>query len=94
MIRLGPDTTHIQLMGTGLAADEGRPEVRVAGVPVALADADWDRIVVPVPRHVTDAPLEVELPGGEVTHFHVTRDKDNGRTWAEESADPWLGEEE
>jgi hypothetical protein len=94
VIRLGPDTTHIHLMGTGLAADEGRPEVRVAGVPVALADADWDRIVVPVPRYVTDAPLEVELPGGEVTYFHVTRDQDNGRTWAEQSADPWLGEEE
>jgi hypothetical protein len=94
VIRLGPDTTHIHLMGTGLAADEGRPEVRIAGVPVALAEADWDRIVVPVPRHVTDALLEVELPGGEVAHFHVERDLDNGRALAEESTDPWLGGEE
>jgi hypothetical protein len=93
VIRLGPDTTHIHLMGTGLAADEGRPEVRIAGVPVALAEADWDRIIVPVPRHVGDALLEVELPGGEVIHFNVIRDQGNGRAWAEHGADPWLGEE-
>jgi hypothetical protein len=80
-------------MGTGLAADEGRPEVRIAGVPVALAEADWDRIIVPVPRHVGDALLEVELPGGEVIHFNVIRDQGNGRAWAEHGADPWLGEE-
>ncbi len=67
--------------------------MRLAGVPVTLAEADWDRIVVPVPRHVTDALLEVELPGGEVIHFHVTRDRGNGRAWAERGADPWLGEE-
>ena len=94
VIRLGPDTTHIHLMGTGLAADGGQPEVRVAGVPVAPAEVDWDRIVVPVPHHITDALLEVELPGGEITHFQVRRDRDNGSAWAEESTDPWLREEE
>jgi hypothetical protein len=93
VIRLGPDSTHIHLAGTGLAADEDQPEVRIAGVPVALAEADWDRIVVPVPRHVTDAVLEVELPGGEVIHFHVIRDQGNGRAWTERGPDPWLGEE-
>jgi hypothetical protein len=93
VIRLGPDSTHIHLVGTGLAADEDQPAVRIADVPVALAEADWDRIVVPVPRHVTDAPLEVELPGGEVIRFHVTRDQGNGRVWAERGTDPWLGEE-
>jgi hypothetical protein len=93
VIRLGPDSTHIHLVGTGLAADEDQPEVRIGGVPVASAEADWDRIVVPVPRHVTDAVLEVELPGGEVIRFHVTRDQGNGRAWAERGPDPWLGEE-
>jgi len=93
VIRLGPDSTHIHLAGTGLAADEDQPEVRIAGVPVALAEADWDRIVVPVPRHVTDAVLEVDLPGGEVVHFHVVRDHGNGRGHPEHGPDPWLGEE-
>jgi hypothetical protein len=93
VIRLGPDTTDIHLMGTGLATDEGQPKVRIAGVPVAVSEADWDRLVVPVPRHVTDAVLEVELPGGEVTHFHIARGHGGGRALAEEGADPWLGED-
>jgi hypothetical protein len=91
-VRLAPDTSHIRLTGTSLATDEGWPEVTLNGTPVALSEADWDRIVIPIPPEVTSGVLEVALPGGEVTHLHVVREpRDRGWT-ADGAADPWLPE--
>jgi hypothetical protein len=80
-ILLAPDTEHLHLLGTHLVTEEGLPEVRLDGQPVALAEADADRIVVPVPLHLTEANLDVTLPGGEQHRFALRREPVN---------DPWV----
>jgi hypothetical protein len=74
VIRIAPGDSHLRFVGTSLATDEGTPEVRLDGVPLAMSDSDWDRIVVAVPRHVTSGSLEVRLPDGSVQAYRLVRE--------------------
>jgi hypothetical protein len=90
-IRLAPDTAHIHLMGTNLATEHGLPEVHLDGQPVALAEADSDRIVVPVPTDLRSGVLDVTLPGGERHTYELRREATNGAP-GRAAGDPWLFE--
>ncbi|MEA2588132.1 MAG: hypothetical protein QOH66_1059 [Actinomycetota bacterium] len=91
-IRLGPDASRIHLVGTSLATEDGWPEVTLDGQPVALAEADWDRIVVPIPSDVESGVLEVALPGGAVNRYHVVREATNGTPVGDEESAPGAGD--
>ena len=86
-----PDTEHIHLLGSGLASEDGPPDVRLNGEPVLPFEADDERIVVAVPRHITSATLEVTLPDGQAQRYDLQRDTPGGAL-AEQTADPWLAE--
>jgi len=88
-IRVAPGASHLEVIGSSLAGDDLAPNVRLDGEPVAIAEHDWDRIVVPVPLAMTSGLLEVELPDGEVTAYELVRDGDAAETPA---ADDWEAE--
>jgi hypothetical protein len=95
VIRLAPDSTHLHFSGTNLVSETGWPEARLNGEPVALSEADWDRIVIPVPAHLDSGVLELALPGGEVNRFQLIRESGNGTpTAAHAATEPWLPETE
>jgi hypothetical protein len=105
LVRLGPGASHLQLVGTSLAADETVPRISIDGVPLEVTENDWDRIVVALPPEVTSGVLEVELPGGDVSQYELVRevaDDDgfhaspppaNGSADLIEPSDLWLAEE-
>jgi len=74
LIRLTPDTSHIHVLGTALGSEDAEPVIRLNGVSVAASEADWDRIVVPVPRDLVSGMLEVELPDGATSRYQLVRD--------------------
>ena len=91
LIRLAPDTSHIHLRGSGLAGEEGVAEVRLNGRPVTASEADWDRVVVPIPAELTAGTLEVALADGSVTRYELAREAiTNGQS----STAPWRPEAE
>ena len=61
VVRIGPDASHLQFAGTSLATGDESPEVRLDGVPLAMSESDWDRIVVAVPPEASSGLLEVAL---------------------------------
>src|SRR5260370_10815026 len=73
VIRLAPDSTHLHFSGTNLVSETGRPEARLNGEPVALSEADWDRIVIPAPAHLDRAVLELALPAAQANPFQFLR---------------------
>ncbi|HEX9538235.1 MAG TPA: hypothetical protein VGA04_08700 [Streptosporangiaceae bacterium] len=78
LIRLAPDTSHLHVLGTSLGSEDAEPVIRLNGVPVAASEADWDRIVVPVPRDLVSGTLEVELPDGAISRYQLVRDLAQG----------------
>lgn len=74
LIRLAPDSSHIHLLGSGLAGEEGVAQVRLNGHPVTASEADWDRVVVPVPADLKAGTLEVTLADGSSTRYELARD--------------------
>ena len=94
LIRLAPDTSHIHLIGQALATDEGMPEIRLNGRPVAASEADWDRVVVPIPSDLATGTLEVTLADGTTSSYELARDVDpgNGHLAATDAASEWRPE--
>jgi hypothetical protein len=105
LVRIGPDASHLQVAGTSLATDDAMPEVRLDGVPLAMSESDWDQIVVAIPLEVESGLLEVELPGGGISHYRIVRDRpstaaagdefdgswpDDGDGGAADGHDPWM----
>lgn len=91
LIRLAPDTSHVHVFGSGLVGDEGVPEVRLNGRPVAASEADWDRVVVPIPSDLAAATLEVTLVDGSKSRYELAREPTaNGH----QTAAAWRAEDE
>ena len=80
-VLLPPATRRLELVGRNLLADGGEPEVRLAGRPLTVAEADDGRLVVELPEEgATAGTLEVDHGDGEVTTYELASD------------DPWAPE--
>jgi hypothetical protein len=78
-IFMPPATKRLELVGRNLL-DGGEPQVRLGGRPLAVAEADDDRVVVELPEDGAAGTLEVDHGDGEVTRYELA------------SGDPWAPE--
>jgi hypothetical protein len=91
LIRLAPDTSQVHVTGSGLVGEEGTPDVRLNGRPVATSEADWDRVMVPIPPDLTAGTLEVTLADGSTSRYELAREP---ATNGHQTASTWHAEDE
>ena len=75
--------TKLQISGRNLVGESGPPEVRLRGLPLSVAEADDDRLVVDVPEDAQSGALEVEMPDGSVMTYELALDAPEDE-WAPE----------
>jgi len=74
VMRLDPGTRQIAVMGTNLAEGAQWPEVKLNAQPLALAEAESDRLLVELPHDHQGGTLEISLPGGETLAYELALD--------------------
>lgn len=71
---VGINTRRIEVMGQNMNEGGAWPEVRLNDRPLALAEAESDRLLVELPRDHQGGTLDVQLPGGETMSFELALD--------------------
>jgi hypothetical protein len=74
VMRLEPGTRQIAVMGTNMAEGAQWPEVTLNAQPLALAEAESDRLLVQLPHDHQGGTLEISLPGGETLAYELALD--------------------
>ncbi|MBK7616749.1 MAG: hypothetical protein IPJ08_20725 [Burkholderiales bacterium] len=74
VMRLEPGTRQIAVMGTNLAEGEQWPQVKLNSQPLALAEAEADRLLVELPHDHQGGTLEISLAGGETLAYVLALD--------------------
>jgi hypothetical protein len=83
VVAVPPGAKRLELFGDNLVGAGGPPKVRLGGVPLEVAEADDDRLVVDLPHDETTGTLEIDHGDGEPVAFELAH---------EQPHDPWAPE--
>ena len=89
ILRVPADTPHLNLHGSGLIGVNGPATVRLNREPLAVLQADDDRLVVSLPEELRSGALEVTLPDGAHTVYHLEVEPRNHQPHASAPNDRW-----
>lgn len=81
-VTVGPSNKRLQISGRNLIGEVGPPVVRLGGMPLSVAEADDERLVVDLPQEAASGVLDLELPDGRVMSYDLALDGDDA--WAPE----------
>ena len=70
-IAVGPGTKKLQISGRNLVGEVGPPVVKLRGLPLSIAEADDDRLVIDIPEEAESGALELEMPDGSVMTYEL-----------------------
>jgi hypothetical protein len=71
-LRVASDTRRLKLSGDNLIGEQGPPIVRLNKVPLSIARADDNEILVEMPHAPASGALEIELPDGDVLTYSLS----------------------
>ena len=89
ILRVPADTPHLNLHGSGLIGVNGPATVRLNREPLAVLQADDDQLVVSLPEELHSGALEVTLPDGAQTVYHLEVEPRNHQPHASAPNDRW-----
>jgi hypothetical protein len=67
----------VQITGRNLVGEVGPPIVKLRGLPLSIAEADDDRLVVDIREDARGGALELEMSDGSVMSYELSLDGDD-----------------